>query len=128
MPRRALLAATALTVFPNDLDTDPLAADTRDAGPETLRRAKAFNEGNARHEITLAHVAAAACVTPRAVQYAFRRHLGTTPLEYARRVRLDHAHVELKEADTRWGFTHMGRFAAAHRRAYGVPPSTTLRT
>ncbi|MFI7317108.1 helix-turn-helix domain-containing protein [Streptomyces venezuelae] len=26
----------------------------------------------------------------------------------------------------RWGFTHPGRFAAAYRRQYGVPPSTTM--
>ncbi|MEU6865897.1 AraC family transcriptional regulator [Streptomyces sp. NPDC046876] len=133
-----LLAATALVVFPNDLDTSPLTADTRDAGPETLRRAKAFIEANAQHDITLAHVAAAAYVTPRAVQYAFRRHMDTTPLDYARRVRLDHAHTDLQDADpgagatvtdiaARWGFTHAGRFAAAYRRAYGEPPRTTLR-
>ncbi|MEW2416476.1 helix-turn-helix transcriptional regulator [Streptomyces sp. NPDC046866] len=133
-----LLAATALAVFPTDLDIGPPSADLRDAGPETLRRAKAFIEANAQHDITLAHVAAAAYVTPRAVQYAFRRHMDTTPLHYARRVRLDHAHTELQDADpgagatvtdiaARWGFTHAGRFAAAYRRAYGEPPRTTLR-
>ncbi|CAL9346714.1 hypothetical protein SUDANB120_00377 [Streptomyces sp. enrichment culture] len=133
-----LLAATVLVAFPNDLDTSPLAADSVDAGPETLRRAKAFIEGNAQHDITLAHVAAAAYVTPRAVQYAFRRHMDTTPLDYARRVRLDHAHRELRDAvpgggatvtgiAARWGFAHVGRFAAAYRRVYGVPPRTTLR-
>ncbi|MEU3778257.1 helix-turn-helix domain-containing protein [Streptomyces sp. NPDC032472] len=64
--------------------------------------------------------------------------LMTTPLDYARRVRLDHAHTELQDADpgagatgpdiaSRRGFTHAGRFAAAYRRAYGEPPRTTLR-
>ncbi|WP_278258467.1 helix-turn-helix domain-containing protein [Nocardioides convexus] len=31
------------------------------------------------------------------------------------------------EAASRWGFTHLGRFAAAYRGRYGVAPSDTLR-
>ncbi|MEU3775794.1 helix-turn-helix domain-containing protein [Streptomyces sp. NPDC032472] len=132
-----LLAATALAVFPNNLTGGPLAADGLDATPDTLRRAVVFIEENAHAEIGLGHIAAAAHVTPRALQYAFRRHAGTTPLAYLRRVRLERAHEDLLAADTgggatvttvaaRWGFGHLGRFAAAYREVYGVPPSVTL--
>jgi AraC-like DNA-binding protein len=68
-------------------------------------------------------LAAAISVTPRSVQYTFRRHLGTTPLEYLRRVRLDRAHRDLHAADPavdtvmaiagRWRFGHVGRFSIA---------------
>jgi len=55
-----------------------------------------------------------------------------------RRVRLDHAHHDLKRASPgggltvtavayQWGFRSSSRFAAADREAYGVPPSHTLR-
>ncbi|GAA0316452.1 hypothetical protein GCM10010302_64440 [Streptomyces polychromogenes] len=134
-----LLAATALAVFPND--TVPAPAD-RTEGPDgtsdTLRRAVAFIDDNADRDIGLADIAGSVPVTPRALQYAFARHAGTTPLAYLRRVRLAQVHAELQAADpagpvtvtevaARWGFGHAGRFAAAYRAAYGASPSQTLR-
>jgi AraC-like DNA-binding protein len=132
-----LLAATALAVFPNNALTDPTTGDRHDASPPALRRAVAFIEENAHRNITVADIAAAAFVTIRAVQLAFRRHMDTTPMQYLRRVRLAGAHQDLMAADPdrrtvtavayRWGFPSPSRFAAAHRRAYGVHPSHTLR-
>ncbi|MEU8777003.1 helix-turn-helix domain-containing protein [Streptomyces sp. NPDC048606] len=131
-----LLAATVLAVFPTDARPDPVLADTRDATPETVRRAVAFIESRPASEIGPAEMAAAAGVTPRALQYAFRRHLGTTPTAYLRRVRLALAHADLVAADpsrdtvtriaARWGFHHQGRFSAAYREAYGTLPRSTL--
>jgi transcriptional regulator GlxA family with amidase domain len=102
-----------------------------------LRRAVAFIDENAHTDITVADIAAAASVTIRAVQLAFQRHLGTSPMGYLRRVRLDHAHQDLTRSSPgdgltvtavayRWGFRSSSRFAAAYRRAYGVAPSYTL--
>jgi AraC-like DNA-binding protein len=132
-----LIAATALTVFPNDALTGPAAEDRADGSPAALRRAVAFIDEHAHEDITAADIAAAACVTIRSVQLAFRRHLDTTPTEYLRRVRLDHAHRQLVAADPdhesvtavayRWGFPSPSRFAAAYREAYGVLPSRSLR-
>lgn len=133
----SLLAATALAVFPNNALTGLGARDRSDASPATLRRAIAFIDEHAHDDITAAEVAAAAGVTIRAVQLAFRRHLDITPLGYLRRVRLQHAHRQLATADPRhesvtavayrWGFANSSRFAAYYRQAYGVPPSHTLR-
>ena len=132
-----LLAAAALAVFPNNALTEPTIEDRHDARPGTLRRAVAFVDENAHTDITVADIAGAAHVTIRAVQLAFRRHLGMTPLEYLRRVRLDYAHRDLIAADPasqtvtavacRWGFPSPGRFASLYRQAYGVTPSHTLR-
>ena len=133
-----LLVATALATFPNNSLTEPAIDERRDSRPVTLRRAITFIDEHAHLDITLADIAAAASVTIRAIQLAFRRHLDTTPLAYLRRVRLDHAHRQLIAADpgqesvaavaSRWGFTSPSRFAAYYRAAYGIPPSLTLRS
>ncbi len=113
-------------------------AETSAPQPETLRRAIAFIHDNAHREIALTDIAAAiGGVTPPSVQYTFRRHLGTTPLEYLRRVRLHRAHRDLQAADPavdtvmeiagRWRFGHPGRFSMAYKEAFGTPPSLTLR-
>ncbi|MEU3983238.1 helix-turn-helix transcriptional regulator [Streptomyces sp. NPDC026672] len=133
-----LLAASVLAAFPNTARTDPTAQDRDDAHPTTLRRAVAHIDDHADQPLTVAEIAAAAHVTVRALQYAFRRHLDTTPLAYLRRARLAHAHRDLQAADpaggttvgdvaVRWGFAHAGRFAALYRDAYGTSPSATLR-
>lgn len=134
-----LLAASVLAAFPNTASTDPTAQDRTDAHSATLRRAVAYIDDHADQPLTVAEVAAAAHVTIRTLQYAFRRHLDTTPLTYLRRARLAHAHRDLLNASpqggatvggiaARWGFPHPGRFAALYRSVYGTSPSRTLRT
>ncbi|MBM9624192.1 helix-turn-helix transcriptional regulator [Streptomyces zhihengii] len=123
------LAAVTLATLPNTTRNTPTTAAVNAApATETLRRAMTFIEDNAHRDIGLADIATASHVTPRAVQYAFSRHADLTPLGYLRRVRLHHAHTALrasfpgtttvKAIAARWGFTHQGRFAAAHRAVY----------
>lgn len=95
-----LLAAVTLATFANTALTDPTIEDRRDATPTALRRAIAFIDENATADISTADIAAAAHVSIRAIQLAFRRHLDTTPIAYLRRTRLDHAHHALNAADT----------------------------
>lgn len=130
-----LLAASVLQAYPNTA-IGPTATDRHDAHSATLRRAVTFIEEHAQEPITLADIAAAAFVTVRAVQLAFRRHLDMTPLEYLRHVRLARAHRDLVAADPdretvtavacRWGFSSASRFTAHYREAYGTRPSHTL--
>ncbi|MEU4560608.1 helix-turn-helix domain-containing protein [Actinoplanes sp. NPDC023936] len=132
-----LLAVITLDTFANTAVTDPSIEDRHDATPATLRRALAYVDENAAQAITVADIAAAAGVSIRSVQLAFRRHRDTTPMAYLHRVRLEHAHRTLEAADpgtttvaavaTRWGFTSARHFAAHYHRAYGVPPHHTLR-
>ncbi|MEU1817573.1 AraC family transcriptional regulator [Streptomyces roseifaciens] len=104
-----------------------------------VRRAMALAEERADQPLTLADLAAAARVSPRALQEAFRRHVDSTPLGYLREVRLGRAHQELvaargdgdvtvAEVAYRWGFNNLGRFAGYYQRRYGHPPSRTLRS
>lgn len=134
-----LLAATALEVFPQpefSLDRRSHAAATSSL-PTTVRRAIGFIEAHAAEEITVVDIARGAGLSPRGLQAAFRRHLDVSPAAYLRSVRLQHVHRELEQTDARsgrsvaqiaarWGFLHPGRFAAAYRERFGVPPSHTL--
>jgi transcriptional regulator GlxA family with amidase domain len=107
--------------------------------PPTLRRALAYIEANAHRRPTLAEIAAAAYISPRALQLVFKRHLHTTPMAHLRRVRLERAHIDLvvataasrpvtvTEVASRWGFHGAGRFAASHRSAFRELPSEALR-
>lgn len=111
--------------------------DPSTAQPVLLRQALAFIHENAHRDITLSDIAASVNVTPRSVQYTFRRHVGLTPLEYLRCLRLNQAHRELQAADPsvdtvmaiagRWGFGHAGRFSSMYKRTFGTSPSRTLR-
>lgn len=133
-----MLAAVTLSTFPNAATAPPNPHDRTDAKPVLLRRAMDYIDANAANDIALADIAEAVHVTPRAVQYMFRRHLETTPLQYLRRLRLHHAHQELLAADhlhatvteiaAKWGFAHTGRFAVLYRQTYGQSPHTTLRS
>ncbi|MBO1332265.1 helix-turn-helix transcriptional regulator [Streptomyces sp. VRA16 Mangrove soil] len=131
------LAASVLAAFPNTAFTEPTGTDRHDSHSGTLRRAVDHIEDHAHEPLTVAEIAAAAHVTVRALQYAFRRHMDTTPLAHLRRVRLARAHAELRDADpgtgvtvtsvaARWGFYHPGRFATLYRDTYGRPPHHTL--
>jgi AraC-like DNA-binding protein len=132
------VAATLLASFPSTALLEPTVEDRRDSTPVLLRRAMAFIDDNASSEISLADIADAVYVTPRALQYMFRKHRDCTPTEYLRRVRLDHAHGDLVAGSPsstsvgdiarRWGFGHVGRFAVFYRENYGQSPHVTLRT
>ncbi|MFI7119438.1 AraC family transcriptional regulator [Amycolatopsis sp. NPDC049868] len=114
-----------------------LPAYAHPALPRAVRRAMAYCEEHAGEPVSVADMATAARVSPRTLQARFRNDFGTTPVAYLRRVRLDRVHQDLlriadgsasgtvSEVATRWGFTHLGRFAAYYRDAYGQVPSRT---
>jgi len=131
------LAASVLSAFPNTALAAPAGPDGADAHPAMLRRALAYIDDHADRPVTVAEIAGAARVTVRGLQYAFRRHLDTTPLAHLRRVRLTHAHHDLLAADptdgatvtdiaARWGFYHPGRFASLYRETYRRAPRLAL--
>ena len=132
-------AVTALNVFANTTMTAARLPEPGRAAPAAVRRAVAFIDEHAEQPLTVTQVAAAAGISARALQTAFRRHLDTTPLAHLRTVRLAHAHRELQAADPadgttvaaiahRWGFGNLGRFAQDYRITYGQLPSRTLLT
>ena len=104
--------------------------------PRQVKRAVEFMHANVQMPIQLGEIAAAAGVSPRSLQLAFRQFRDMTPMAYLRRIRIEGAHADLlscapgtKVADVayRWGFAHMGMFAAQFVKTFGETPSSTLR-
>lgn len=118
--------------------TDAIFATHALPAPRVIRSVVELIESEPERAFTVASLATHAGVSERSLHEAFRRQLGTSPMSYLRRRRLQLAHDELLRVDPaagvtvtdvalRYGFTHTGRFAAAYRRHFGESPSTTLR-
>jgi AraC-like DNA-binding protein len=111
--------------------------DGKQVEPRALCIAVDIMEAEAHLPLTLSSIAARSQVSVRSLQLAFKRHLGTSPMSYLREVRLRRAHQTLLESDPsavtvasvayEWGFTNLGRFAAAHAARYREQPAKTLR-
>lgn len=106
--------------------------------PRVVRSVVELIESAPQEPFTVTSLAMHAGISERSLQEAFRKQLGTSPMTYLRRRRLQQAHDELLRLDQaagvtvtdialRHGFTHTGRFAAAYRQHFGESPSTTLR-
>jgi AraC family ethanolamine operon transcriptional activator len=99
-----------------------------------LRRAVSFIEANSHKPLAVRDVVRAAEVSWRTLDYAFRAHFGATPKAYLKAIRLNAVRRELRcpelptlvtDVANRWGFWHMGQFAADYRRLFGELPSQT---
>lgn len=116
---------------------DALVTDERLRAPRAIRMAVEIIEEEADLALTLSSIAARCHVSVRSLQQGFRRHLGMSPMAYLREVRLRRAHHTLLRSDPsevtvasvayQWGFSNLGRFAAAHAARYGETPTETLR-
>jgi AraC-like DNA-binding protein len=114
-----------------------LAAPTERGRPAAVRDAMDIIEARPHLPLTTATLARQCHVSVRTLQAGFQRHLAMSPMDYLRLVRLRRAHRDLRSPHPahstvaaiahRWGFTHLGRFAAAHKKMYGVTPLQTLR-
>lgn len=108
----------------------------RTVGARAVRQVVELMEARPETPWRLAELAAHAGVSARALQEGFRSELGVTPMAQLRRIRLRRAHRDLRRLESsatsvsdvaaRWGFGHLGRFAAAYRREYDELPSQTL--
>jgi AraC-like DNA-binding protein len=106
-------------------------------GPAAVRDAMDLIEAAPHLPLTTSTLAKQCHVSVRTLQEGFRRQLGMSPMAYLRVVRLRRAHRDLRSADPahssvasiahRWGFTHLGRFAAAHQSMFGETPRQALR-
>ena len=93
-------------------------------------------QANAGTPLTIAEIAEAAGCSVRALQIAFQRFRGTTPMRVLQQARLEHARTELLRPGrtdslahiaAEYGFSSPTRFAQSFRRKYGVYPSEMLR-
>jgi AraC-like DNA-binding protein len=106
------------------------------SGRSAVTTAVDLMHGQPAHPWRAAELAEASYVSVRSLQESFRKSLGTSPMRYLGDLRLAEVRQELaaaapgaltvSQAASRWGFTHLGRFAAAYRRRFGELPSDTL--
>jgi AraC-like DNA-binding protein len=114
-----------------------LEGEATEPPPRAIRAAIEVIEAEPHRPLTVSALAARSYVSVRSLQQGFRAHVGTTPMAYLREVRLRRARQDLLESDPsidgvasiafRWGFTNLGRFAAAYATRYGENPAVTLR-
>jgi adenylate cyclase len=99
-------------------------------------RALSWLRGHLSEPIQLEPLAQIAGARPRTLETHFKMFLGTTPLGWVRRMRLARARQELlrhrpqatvTDIAAASGFSQLGRFAAQYRKAFGEPPSATIR-
>ncbi len=105
--------------------------------PARYRRAYRFLiENLGDRQLSINQVAATVDVTVRALQMAFRLHLGMTPAELIRRRRMEAIRTELLNASgretildvaARWGLGSRSTLTQNYRQRFGEAPSTTLR-
>ncbi|PDT26783.1 AraC family transcriptional regulator [Rhizobium sp. L9] len=104
--------------------------------PRHVKWAMDFMQEHIAEPISLSEIAMAAKVSVRTLQQGFRQFRNTTPIAYLHEIRMAAAHRDLLESDgtqaiaeiaLRWGFTHLGRFAADYRKRFGLLPSQTVK-
>lgn len=94
-----------------------------------------YLHAHAHEPIGLPELCAVGGVPLRTLHHQFRRHLGVTPLQLLRDIRLERARADLLRGAPgssvttvalNWGFDHFGRFAAHYRERFGESPRETL--
>ncbi|WP_064807843.1 MULTISPECIES: helix-turn-helix transcriptional regulator [unclassified Rhizobium] len=124
-----------LEACPNRYSNE-LAQAAAAPAPRHVKWAIDYMQEHIAEPISLDDIAAAAKVSVRTLQQGFRQFRNTTPIAYLHEIRMIAAHRDLLDADStqavadialRWGFTHLGRFAAEYKKRFGQLPSQTLR-
>jgi AraC-like DNA-binding protein len=112
--------------------TERLQAPVAPLAPRHVRAAEEHMRAHAAEPLTLADMAGAAGVSIRTLSAGFQVWRGTTPMRQLREIRLLGAREDLSrgkgnvsEVAMRWGFAHLGRFAADYARRFGERPSRT---
>jgi AraC-like DNA-binding protein len=104
--------------------------------PRVVRRAQEYMAAHAEQPLSLADICREVGCSARALQLAFRQHAGQGPMEFLREIRLDRVRAELlasagvaaagvREVAQKYGFLHLGHFAAQYRARFGERPSET---
>jgi AraC-like DNA-binding protein len=102
--------------------------------PRHVKRAEEYVRAHAMEHISTTTLAVHANVSVRALFDGFQKFRQTTPADFIRSVRLENARADLEEGGQtvsaiakKWGFSHLGNFAAHYRTRYGESPVDTLR-
>lgn len=105
--------------------------------PRCVKRAEEYIHANADRPISIVELAEYAGASTRALYAGFQNSGKVSPMAFLKIVRLERVRDELMSGcdkggtvtsiATRWGFGHLGRFAADYKRRFGESPSQTHR-
>ncbi|MBN8952971.1 MULTISPECIES: AraC family transcriptional regulator [unclassified Rhizobium] len=130
----SLFKEALLTAFIQSWPRSVQRPAIQSARPRNLKRALDWIQTHLGDEFTVLDIARNAGQSVRSLQLSFQQNMGMNPLNYVQRLRLQQIHHDLLHSDAgetiseiaaRWGFSHMGYFAARYRAMYGVSPSST---
>lgn len=115
--------------------SDRLERPVAAAVPRQVKRAIDYMIANLGSPLDIADIAREADVSIRSLQVAFQQFKHMSPLEFLRLLRLRAVREDIvsgaagtvSEIARRWGFSHMGRFSAFYRQAFGEFPLQSLR-
>jgi AraC-like DNA-binding protein len=104
---------------------------------QLIRIAEDYANGNPEDGLRMVDLCNVTGVSERTLQYAFKACLGTSPINYLKRMRLQRVRRQLKMADPKkmtvsaiacqMGFWHFGEFSKAYKTQFNESPSTTLK-
>ena len=142
--KAASIASASLRKVAAAVIGQPLAIDTRASGRpkisrrEIIGRSMELVERLKDQPVLLGQLAAAAEVSERTLETAFKEYFGISPSRYLQLRQLHQISRALKAADpdttsvtdvlVRYGVWQFGRLAARYRQLFGELPSETLRT
>lgn len=133
-----LLVTTLLTQHPHNYSQD-LSRTPETPANHYVRRAEDYIVAHFAEPLTLDCIARHAAISTRSLQKGFQRHKGMSPMDFLKRVRLNHVHQQLVQARNNGeplritqaalnaGFSHLGHFTQAYRLQFGESPSQTLK-
>ncbi len=131
-----LVATTLLLHQPHSMAAHLWPAPPPSA-PKTIRRAQAYMLDHLGERLPVSMVASHCGLSVRRLQALFQDECGQSPLQWLREQRLQAVRLALLQPDepekisgiaSRFGFTHLGEFSRAYRRAYGETPQQTRRS
>ena len=128
------VAAMALTArvaqaYGHDRPDTPVQHGAETECPDRIRRAIDFIRDNLQRELTVAEIAAVACLSPFHFTRMFKRVTGKTPYGFVSEERLDRARrllgdrtIPLVDVALSSGFSSQGAFNTAFKRSVGRTP------
>jgi AraC family ethanolamine operon transcriptional activator len=95
-----------------------------------------FMSAHVSESMSMNEVSSSIRVSPRTLRYSFEELIGVSPRQYLLALRLNRVRCDLEKANSpgrvrciaeRYGFAHMGRFAAFYYQTFGEMPSDTCK-
>ncbi len=131
------MVVDALLFGQSNTYTEDLRRPAPPIAPHCVKRAEEYIRAHAARPIGIVELAEYAGASTRALYAGFQNFRNVSPMAFLKAVRLERVHEELMSDSARsetvtaiamrWGFVHLGHFAANYKRKFGETPSQTQR-